>query len=72
MLIASESAAMLLDAPGPEISARRSVKFSSLTCSLMSDTGALVYSFTSLMRRFSTEDGMFSLHCAIHHAPRCE
>jgi hypothetical protein len=48
------------------------VKFSSLTCSLMSDTGALVYSFTSLMRRFSTEDGMFSLHCAIHHAPRCE
>ena len=49
-------------APGPEISARISVKFSSLSCSLMSATGALVYSLTSLMRRLRTDDGMFSLH----------
>ena len=57
------------NAPGPEISARRSVTFSSLTCSLMSETGALVYSLTSLIRRLSTEDGMFSLHCTHRNRP---
>ena len=49
--------------PGPRSSARRSVKFSSLTRRAMSWTGVLVYSLTSLMRRFSTEEEIFSQFC---------
>jgi hypothetical protein len=47
--------------PGPEISARMSVTFSSFTCNTMSATGFLEYSLTSLMSRFRTDGEMFSL-----------
>jgi hypothetical protein len=46
--------------PGPEISARISVTFSSLTWRTISSTGFFEYSLTSLIRRLSTEGEMFS------------
>jgi hypothetical protein len=67
--VASSIWRRLLTIPGPWRSARMSMTFPSFTCRTMSDTGFLVYSFTSLIKRLRTEGETFSLVACPHTGP---